>query len=121
MAEFEAAFAALKKVFDRCAKRLVVKTDNPANYTLVTNKPSPFPQHNGHPLEFGSVKIGKAYVSFHLMPLYMTVQKISPELKQRMQGKSCFNFRSAPGPELLAELKALTEAGLKRWDAKQWI
>jgi hypothetical protein len=36
---------------------------------------------------FGAVKLGKAYVSFHLMPLYMspTLEKeISPSLKKRM-------------------------------------
>jgi hypothetical protein len=45
---------------------------------------------------FGAVKLGKAYVSFHLMPLYMspTLEKeISASLKKRMQGKTCFNFK----------------------------
>jgi hypothetical protein len=40
-------------------------------YALVTRSPSPFPQHKGHPLDFGSLHVGKAYVSLHLMPLYM--------------------------------------------------
>ena len=67
---------------------------------------------------FGSVRLGKAYVSFHLMPLYMTPEltdTISPALKKRMQGKTCFNFKTDPDPEAAAELKRLTEAGIELW------
>jgi hypothetical protein len=120
-ANFEAAFKTLKTIFRSSEKRLVVSHDSPSEYKLVTKSPSPFPQHNGHPLEFGSVKMGKAYVSFHLMALYMSDPKISPELKKRMQGKTCFNFKSDPDPALVEELKHLTEAGLKAWAAKQWL
>jgi len=121
VADFEAAFTSLKGVFRPCAKRLAVKTDTPTEYKLVTKSPSPFPQHEGHPLEFGWVKIGKAYVSFHLMPLHMAGHTISPELMKRMQGKTCFNFTSDPGPEALAELKRLTETALNGWSEKKWL
>jgi len=73
---------------------------------------------------FGEVRLGKAYVSFHLMPLYMSeklTSTISPALKKRMQGKTCFNFKTDPEPELLAELERLTEAGLKDWSGKKWL
>ena len=73
---------------------------------------------------FGSVRLGKAYVSFHLMALYMNpalTKTISPVLKKRMQGKTCFNFKTDPEPDILAELKRLMEAGLKQWDAKGWL
>ena len=46
---------------------------------------------------FGAVVTGKAYVSYHLMPLYTCpwlVKTVSADLKKRMQGKSCFNFRA---------------------------
>jgi hypothetical protein len=59
---------------------------------------------------FGAVKLGKAYVSFHLMPLYMSPtldKEISPALKKRMQGKTCFNFKVVPDEEVLADLKKL--------------
>ena len=65
---------------------------------------------------FGSVRLGKAYVSFHLVPLYMCpplTQRIPPALKKRMQGKACFNFKSVPEPELLAGLQQLTAAGIQ--------
>ena len=68
---------------------------------------------------FGAVKLGKAYVSFHLMPLYMSPaleKEISPTLKKRMQGKTCFNFKTVPHQELLADLQKLTAACAAAWD-----
>lgn len=113
--DFAAAFAALKPVLAHYEGRLSVKTDTATEYTLVTKSPSPYPQHKGQPMFFGSVRLGKAYVSFHLMPLYMRpglTKTISPALRKRMQGKTCFNFKTAPEPEILTELNRLTEAGL---------
>ena len=117
-------FAQLKAVLARSADRLAVKTDGPSDYTLVTKAPSPFKQHKGHPMFFGSVRLGKAYVSYHLMPIYMCPPlraMISPALKKRMQGQSCFNFKAVPDPELLAELTTLTDACLSRWSAQNWV
>jgi hypothetical protein len=37
---------------------------------------------------------------------------MSPELRRRMQGKSCFNFRTVDEP-LFAELARITEAGFE--------
>lgn len=119
-----AIFDALKPVFAKVAHRLTVKTPTPTVYALVTNSPSPFPQHKEHPMDFGSVRVGQAYVSLHLMPIYMCpalTSQISPALKQRMQGKSCFNFKKIPEPALIAELQQLTEAGFKLWSEKNWI
>ncbi len=122
-ADFTTAFAVLKPVLMKYTKRLDVKADTSVEYTLVTRSPSPFPQHKGQPLYFGSVRLGKAYVSFHLMPIYMCpglIQSISPALKKRMQGKTCFNFKAAPEPELIDALTRLTEAGFKAWSDKKW-
>jgi hypothetical protein len=73
---------------------------------------------------FGMVRIGKAYVSFHLLPLYMNESlscSISPALKKRMQGKACFNFKTVPDADLLAKLERLTHAGFKSFDDKSWL
>lgn len=123
-ADFATVFAALKPVLAQYEKRTRVKADLPTEYTLVTKSASPFPQHKGEPLYFGSVRLGKAYVSFHLMPLYMCPalnQEISPALKKRMQGKTCFNFKQNPEPEVIQDLKWLTEAGFKRWGENNWL
>ncbi len=122
--DFAAVFAVLKPVFGQYAKRLAVKADTSIEYTLVTKSPSPFPQHKGQPLYFGSLRLGKAYVSFHLLPLYMCpglTKSIPPALKKRMQGKACFNFKTEPEPELIADLKRLTAAGFKQWSEKKWV
>jgi len=38
-----------------------------------------------------------------------------------MQGKTCFNFKTEPEPELVTGLKQLTEAGFKQWREKEWV
>lgn len=124
MGDFESVFAKLKAVFAGYAGRLSVKVDTPVEYTLVGKVPSPFPQHKGHPMYFGSVRLGKAYVSFHLVPLYMNpalTKTISPLLRKRMQGKACFNFKTDPEPGIVLELKRLAEAGIRQWREKKWL
>jgi len=123
-AGFDEVFAKLKQVFLRHLDRLSVQSDSATEYTLVGRKPSPFPQHKGHPMFFSSVRLGKAYVSFHLLPLYMNEslsRTISPALRKRMQGKACFNFKITLDAELIAELERLTHAGFKFFDDKNWV
>ena len=117
--EFAAAFEGLKRVITAFAPELWVSTDEPQKYYLVTKSHS----WKGGPMFFGAVVMGKAYVSYHLMALYSCpelVRVISPELKKRMQGKSCFNFK-APDEALFAELGELTRAGLEKYRAKNWL
>ena len=48
------------------------------------------------------------------MPVYVNpklLNNISPELKRRMQGKSCFNFKKID-ESLFEELAVLTKRGL---------
>ena len=109
-AEFEAVFAALKTVLKKHARTLKVLKDEPQEYTLVTKSNS----NRRQPMWFGSVRAGKAYVSYHLMPLYFNpaMNAMVPlALKKRMQGKTCFNFKSVD-KELFAELKTLTQAAV---------
>ena len=106
------AFAALRKILAAHAKGLTVTADGPKGYSLNT----PYSATWKKELFFGAVQVTKNYVSFHLFPVYMfpdLLDGISPELKARMQGKSCFNFR-APDDSLFSELAALTKAGLER-------
>jgi hypothetical protein len=122
--DYPSVFAALKPILSKYSKRLSIKSDTPTEYTVLTKSASPFHQHKGEPLYFGSVRLGKAYVSFHLVPLYMCpelTKSIPPALKKRMQGKACFNFKTAPDPDLIAALKHLTEAGFKKWADKKWL
>ena len=116
--DFSPIFATLKRVMATQRPRLKVKTNSANAYELLTKSPSPYPQHKGQPMWFGAVKIGKAYVSYHLMPLYMNApltKTISPPLRKHMQGKSCFNFKIPPAPEALDELRRLTSAAADHW------
>jgi hypothetical protein len=65
---------------------------------------------------FGGVRLGKRYVSYYLMPVYVDpslAEMISPELRKHMQGKSCFNFTRVD-EGLFGELDALTKRGYER-------
>ena len=65
-------------------------------------------------IEVGRVQVGKAYVSFHLMPIYANptlVRELSTGLRSRMQGKSCFNFTTSD-EHLFRELDVLTERAI---------
>ena len=124
MPDFAPVFDALKPVLAAHAKRFVVKDDKPAVYTLDTKSPSPFPQHKGAPLSFGAVRVGKAYVSLHLVALYMNPalnQLVSPALSKRKQGMACFNFKTAPDAATLKELKQLTKVCIDDWKTKGWL
>lgn len=73
--------------------------------------PHPNPLHPKQPMWFGGVRSGKAYASYHLMPLYThaaLMERMSPALKKRLQGKSCLNFK-AVDEALFEELGAVTE------------
>jgi len=118
-ADFAITFAALKKVLAAFSERFRVTANEPHKYYLVTQSKS----WKGSPMFFGAIMVGKAYVSYHLMPLYThpeLIKTLSPELKKRMQGKSCFNFR-APDGALFAELGTVTQAGLEKYRAKNWL
>jgi hypothetical protein len=116
---FAAAFFALKRIFAPHVKHLKVNTDTRSRFYLETKSPT----YKGKPLFFGAVISGKAYVSFHLMPLYWDEslrKKVSPQLKKRMQGQSCFNF-SGPDTTSFRELAKLTSAGLALYRRKNLL
>jgi len=68
----------------------------------------------GRPLFVAAVQTRKNYVSYHLMPMCapQMLKTVSPALKKRMQGKSCFNFTTIDSA-LSAELGQLTRSGIK--------
>jgi len=68
---------------------------------------------------FGAVKVSGRKHVFHFMPAYdfpEILAGLSPELKKRMQGKSCFNF-DALDPDLLRELEGVITDGAARYQA----
>jgi hypothetical protein len=117
--DFAKCFHGLKMIFAKYERHLQVNADTREKYYLQTRSPS----YQGKPLFFGAVIRGRAYVSFHLMPLYWEpslAEGISDDLKKRMQGKSCFHFL-APDPPLFKELAKLTSKGFTLYRKKNLL
>jgi hypothetical protein len=111
--DFSTVFEGLKNILKPYAEKLTLRTDTPDTYYL----DGPYSETWGKQLFFGSAQIKKNYVSFYLMPVYMypeLLKDVSPALKKRMQGKSCFNFKKVE-PELFEELAVLTRRGAEKF------
>jgi hypothetical protein len=111
--DFHTTFVSLRAMLEPFEPVLVKVHDEPDHYYLDTAHV----QKNGKPLFFGAVRVGRRYVSCHLMPVYLwpgLIDGISDALRSRMQGKSCFNFTSAD-PDLIAELGTLAGRGIDRY------
>jgi len=105
-----ALFSELRGIFNAHLPHLRALVDKPADYQVVVAEGT----FRGRPLWVGGVRAGKSYTSFHFVPVYGNpelLRGMSPELKRRMQGKSCFNFNRSD-PALFAELKELVSRGL---------
>jgi hypothetical protein len=109
---FLAVFKRLRSILAAYEAGMVVKHDEDGAYYLDTRHMT----KNGQPLFFASVGIRKNYVSFHLMPVYVFPALLDDvgDLKGRMQGKSCFNFRKIDDAQI-AGLTRLTRAGYERY------
>jgi len=100
-------FSKFKSILERYEPNLAVLHNKIDNYYLNTPKT----ETNKKPDFFGAVQVKKSYVAFHLMPIYYypeLLDNISKELKNKMQGKSCFNFKDID-ENLFSELNSLTE------------
>ncbi|HYF02302.1 MAG TPA: hypothetical protein VEC36_02920 [Patescibacteria group bacterium] len=113
--QFPEVVTQLKNLLKTFEDKLIVKVNNDERYYLDAKT---------HPLKkdenvfFAGVEIKKNYVSFHLFPVYMypeLLNEVSPELRKKMQGKSCFNFKKSDA-ELFVQLKRLTERGFKKYE-----
>ncbi len=107
--EFEHIFSRLRAILEKHVGKLAVKEDTPTRYCLAGGL---HPRHKT-PMPVAWVVIGKAYVSYHLMPVYghpKLLDGFSAKLKSRMQGKSCFNFK-VRDEAVFEELERLTAQG----------
>ena len=105
MADLAPVFARLRALLADDPTPLAVVTDEPEHFYANTTQTDA----KGRPVFWGSVKVSKTKVLFHLMPVYCYPELLddaSPTLKKRMQGKSCFNFTKVD-EALFAELATL--------------
>ena len=108
--DFSEVFAGLRSILTPYAPKMEVIADAGTEYGLQTHWRRP---KDGYPGYVGGVKVGKRDVSYHLMPVYAfpdLLDQISPDLRKRMQGKSCFNITKVDDA-LFAELADLTRLG----------
>jgi len=119
MADLETVFLDLRAIMAPYAARLDSKKNDDTELYVDTKHI----QKNKKPLLFGAVQVKKAYVSYHLMPVYLKPELLagmSTALKARMQGKSCFNFTTSDAP-LMKELEALTKAGYASYKEQGFV
>jgi hypothetical protein len=119
MSELANVFTELHNIMAPYGAKLDVKRDDAEEFYVDTRHL----QKNKKPLFFGAVQVKKSYVAYHLFPVYLKPEllaSISPDLKARMQGKSCFNFK-APEPGLFKELSALTKAAFVSYKAQGFV
>ena len=109
--DFPVIFERLCKILRKYSQSLTVTADSPSLYCVALEYSPRFKK--GFPVAW--VKIGKRYVSYHFMPVYMSPalkKSLSKKLQARMQGKSCFNFKATDDP-LFHEVEDLTARGFK--------
>ncbi len=108
-------FDKLKSILANYEPQFMVVHDESDHYYLNTKRLD----KNLKPEFFGAARIKKTYVSFHLMPVYYypeLLNNISPALRKKMQGKSCFNFKIIDDV-LFAELSVLTKLCFEKYSA----
>lgn len=108
MAEpLEPLFTALRDRMLRASGGMIVAADEPGQLVVKTLWIEP---GKAEPAWFGAVQLKKNYISYHLMPLYALpalCDHVPSELRKRMQGKSCFNFKKSEAA-LFDALETLT-------------
>ena len=110
MADFHEVEARLRSIFDPYRDQLRVSKEGPDGLYLE------LPGYEGTPWGYvGGTRVGKAYVSYYLMGAYDggLRAEMSPELRKRMQGKTCFNFTKVD-ETLFAELEGITAKAIDR-------
>lgn len=116
--ELGCVFQRLRGVLLKHAGSLVVTDDTPTKYCLEAKIGPATLQSWGGSVRRPSIPVawvetGKAYVSYHLMGIAMpAVQDVlSKDLKARMHGRTCFNFKACDDA-VLEDLETVTSKSI---------
>jgi hypothetical protein len=117
--ELEPVFVRLRSILQKHSDTLCVKESAPGRYCLEgPTGPATLAAWGGKikkaMIPVAWVEIGKSNVSYHLMGVYGNANlhdRMSTELKARMQGRTCFNFK-CNDEALFKELEDLTVGAL---------
>lgn len=116
--ELSSVFARLRQILELHATGFAVSRATPRLYELEASVgPATLKAWRGKvkrpriPVAWASIE--KSYVSYHLIGLAHPKVRgsLSTQLADRMQGKTCFNFKTADA-QLLKELEAVTALSL---------
>jgi hypothetical protein len=110
--DFAAVDQRLREILAPLRSRLVATKDGPDGLALE------IAGLEGKPWGYvAGIRMGKRYVSYYLMSVYAfpdLLESLSPRLRKRMQGKSCFNFTTVD-EALFEELDRVTQSGFERF------
>ena len=90
--DFSAVFSALQQMLQPYEEHLSVVPYRPEFYCLQTRKAV----HKGKPVWFAAIRMGKNYVSYHLMPVYMNAalqKRIPAGVKETDAGQGLLQFQ----------------------------
>ncbi|MBK9568779.1 MAG: hypothetical protein IPO53_01810 [Chitinophagaceae bacterium] len=126
--EFDMVFASLKEILQKYSGPFTVKPDTHTKYGLYAAiGPATLKIWGGKmkkpAMPVAWIEIGKAYVSYHLMGIYgntKLLEGLSKELKTRMQGKTCFNFKKVD-EKIFEELGMLTAQSIDTFRISGYI
>ena len=118
-ADLPAIFEQLRLVMQKHAGDLDVIKDVKGDYSLNGG----YSEQYKKVIWFGGVKKMKNYVSYHLIAVYGCPQlsaELSPELRRKMHGKSCFNFTQLDAATV-KELSSLTARSVEAFRKARWL
>lgn len=113
-------FLSLKKILASHAPPLVVLNEQELRYELGTPKPYTCTGTDRANNYFGAVIIQKEFVGLYLMFVYddpANLEKLDPELRKTLRGKSCFHIRR-PDETLMKQIDKAVKEGLKFYKGK---
>jgi hypothetical protein len=117
--DLTAIFEQLRLVMQKHAGDLEVIKDVTGDYSLNGD----YSEQYKKVIWFGGVKKMKNYVSYHLIAVYAFPQlgkELSPELRRRMHGKSCFNFTQLDDATV-EELSSVTARSVDAFRKARWL
>ena len=117
---FDIVFARLKEILQKYSGPFTIKPDTSTKYGFYAQiGPATLKIWGGKmkkpAMPVAWIETGKAYVSYHLMGVYgntALLKGLSKELKARMQGKTCFNFKKVD-EKIFMELDSLTSRSIE--------
>ena len=125
---FDIVFARLKEILQKYSGPFTIKPDTNTKYGLYAQiGPATLKIWGGKmkkpAMPAAWIETGKAYVSYHLMGVYgntALLKGLSKELKARMQGKTCFNFKKVD-EKIFMELDSLTARSIEAFRKSGFI